>query len=82
MRMSEVELCAKVILVAAGDSEVTIERGQSNDPRWTVHGSVPGGAHARLERLSRENPGHLLRLLERVQPQFSWLGMFIVSVYM
>ena len=70
---NQAELCAKVILAAVGDSEVTFEYSQSKSYQLfactdcTVHGSVPGGARARLKRLARENPVQLLRLLESAQ---------------
>ena len=76
---NKAELCAKVILAAARDSEVTFEHDQSKSDQWftyfTVHGSVPGGAHARLKRLARENPVQLLRLLERVQHRWPLSSM-------
>ena len=76
---NEAELCVKVILATAGDSEVTLEHGQSKFYQWltcfTVRGSVPGGAHARLKRLARENPVQLLRLLERAQRRLLFSSM-------
>ena len=86
----EAELRAKVILAAAGDSEVTIEPDQTSlwmGMRYTVrgyyivHGSVSGGAHARLERLSHEDPGQLLRLLERAEETLSGMIRLIVNSY-
>ena len=78
----EAELCAKVILAAAEDSEVTIEDGPSTYPLWainTVRGSVSGGAQARLERLSREDPGQLLRLLERAEETLPGMIRLLVN---
>ena len=82
---AEAELCATVIVAAAGDSEVTIKhyawwQHRLTECKYTIRGSVSRGALARLKQLARENPDQLLQLLERANQQLIGSGMLHDSI--